>query len=321
MTTKIKLKFTSIFSILTLVSVLILSVPASAASWALSGDTFSHDPSIIKEGNLWWSPYTGNGLPMKYSTDGKNWKEGTKRFSSPLSWWKTYAPKMTTNDVWAPDIKYFNGRYWMYYCVSEFGTNNSAIGLTSCSSIAKGDWRDDGMVIYSKSGKTSYNAIDPNLTIDSSGTPWLTFGSWFDGIHIVKLNTSTMKPTGSISKIAYRSGGVEGPNIIYANGYYYLFVSIDKCCKGVNSTYKIAYGRSKNITGPYYDKNGVDMQKGGYSLLDTGNTRWIGPGGQSIYKNGSSWIIARHAYDANNNGRATLLISDLNFDSQKWPTY
>ncbi|MBP2629633.1 MAG: arabinan endo,5-alpha-L-arabinosidase [Firmicutes bacterium] len=315
---KRKIKFLSMATLL--ISLLVVK-PVSAAFWELSGDLNSHDPSLIKDGSTWWSPSTGTGLAMKYSSDGLVWHQGTKIFSSELSWWRTYAPQMGTNDVWAPDIKYFNGRYWMYYSVSEFGKNNSAIGLTSCTSVNKGDWRDDGMVLYSKSGSTSYNAIDPNLIIDASNIPWLVFGSWFDGIHIVKLDSSTMKPTGSIYSIAKRTNGIEGACMIYTNGYYYLFASIDKCCKGVNSTYKIVYGRSKSITGPYLDKDGVDMKNGGGTILDSGNSRWIGPGGQYVYKNRSSWVIARHAYDANNNGTATLLINDLSFDSNKWPTY
>ena len=70
----------------------------------------------------------------------------------------------------------------------------------------------------------------------------------------------------------------------------------------------------------YKDKNGVAMSSGGYTLLDGGNTRWVGPGGQNVYKNGSSYVIVRHAYDATNNGAPTMLINDLYF-SGGWPTY
>lgn len=227
---------------------------------------------------------------------------------------------MGSNDVWAPDVHRFGNRTYVYYSVSQFGTNNSAIGLMSCTSIAAGDWRDDGLVISSKAGVNSYNAIDPNLVIDASGTPWLTFGSWFDGIHITKLNPSTMKPTGSWTKIASRSGGIEGPSIVYANGYYYLFVSIDRCCQGAASTYKIAYGRSSSITGPYVDKTGKSMTAGGLVVFDAGSTSWKGPGGQDVSSNGSGWIISRHAYSASN-GAAIHFISDLYFDSAKWPKY
>lgn len=309
-----------------LVVVMALSVTGSTAShWGLSGGVVTHDPTIIREsGSTWWSASTGTGIGMKYSTNnGKTWTDGLPIFSSPLSWWKKYAPNMTTNDVWAPDLEYYRGRYYCFYSVSEFGKNNSAIGLTSCSSISKGDWRDDGMVLYSKSGTSAYNAIDPNLVVDAAGKPWLVFGSWFDGIHIVRLNQSTMKPTGSYTKLAARSGGIEGPCIMYDknSGYYFMFASIGKCCAGVNSTYKIIYGRSKSITGPYVDKNGKNLTSGGGTVLDSGNSRWVGPGGQDVYRNSSAgYVIARHAYDASNNGTPTLLISDLYFKNG-WPTY
>ena len=292
-----------------------------AAFWELKGSIGTHDPTIIKEDSLWWQMNTGKGIPVKYSTDGITWTDGVRLFAEPLSWWKNYAPNMTTNDVWAPDLHSYNGRVWCYYSVSEFGKNNSAIGLASCSKIITGDWRDDGMVISSKSGSTSYNAIDPNLVIDASGNPWLVFGSWFDGIKLTKLNKSTMKPTGSLYSLAKKSGGIEAPVIVYRSGYYYLFVSIGVCCNGVNSTYKVAYGRSKEITGPYKDKDGKNMTSGYCSLLDTGNSRWVGPGGQDVHQNGSKWVIARHAYDATDNGNPKLLINDLNWDSSGWPTY
>lgn len=299
----------------------VFSTPVRAGFWPLTGAVGAHDPTIQKEGSTWWCFTTGTGIPVKYSPNGLAWNSGVQIFAQELSWWRTYAPGMDTNNVWAPDLQRFGNRTYCYYAVSKFGTNNSAIGLTSCSSIAAGDWRDDGVVISSKSGVNAYNAIDPNLTVDASGNPWLVFGSWFDGIHLVRLNTSTMKPTGTIYSIAKRSGGIEAPVIVYANGYYTLFVSIDRCCQGVNSTYKIAYGRSSNIAGPYVDKSGNPMMNGAATVLDAGNSRWVGPGGQDIYQNGSAWVIARHAYDAANNGTPTLLINDLYWDSSKWPTY
>ena len=127
-----------------------------------------------------------------------------------------------------------------------------------------------------------------------------------------------MKPTGSLYSIASRGGGIEAPSIVLRNGYYYLFVSTGTCCQGVNSTYQIRYGRSTSITGPYVDKSGVNMMNGGGTLLDGGNDRWRGPGGQDIA--GTS-VIVRHAYDAQDNGNAKLLISNLNWDADGWPRY
>lgn len=293
---------------------------ARAEFWNLQGAVRAHDPSIIHDGTGWWVFSTGVGLPVKYSADGLTWKQSGTLFSTEKPWWRAHARAMRANQIWAPDVRRFGDRYWCFYCVSEFGKNNSAIGLISCSSIAKGDWRDDGVVITSKEGATAYNAIDPNLAVDAVGNPWLVFGSWFGGIQLVALGP-TMKPMGPIHHLAARAGGIEAPSIVFANGFYYLFVSIDKCCMGVDSTYKIACGRSTLITGPYVNRKGIPMTKGASFVLDAGNARWKGPGGQNVYQRGDGWIIVRHVYDAENNGTATLLISDLYWDAEKWPRY
>ncbi|UII29288.1 glycoside hydrolase family 43 protein [Fulvivirga maritima] len=286
----------------------------------LTGNTYSHDPCLIKEPNgLWWAFMTGPGVGVKYSTDGVNWTQGAQVFPNELPWWRNYAREMGRNDVWAPDCFYNNGRYWLYYSVSEFGNRNSAIGLASCSSILTGDWRDEGVVL-STSNRSSVNAIDPNIMKDANGNLWMVYGSWFDGIKVVRLNSSTMKPTGTHYSIARRGGGIENTDIVYNNGYYYLFVSLGVCCQGVNSTYRIAYGRSTSITGPYYDKNGVNMMNGGATILDSGNSVWIGPGAPDIYKHNGNYLMIRHAYDANDNGAPKMLISDLYFVNG-WPTY
>ncbi len=293
---------------------------ALAADWALTGALGAHDPGIIKEENTWWAFSTGPGIPVKHSPDGLAWAQGAPVFPSELAWWRTYAPTMGPNDVWAPDVHRFAGRTWCYYCVSEFGKNNSAIGLTSCSSVAVGDWRDDGLVLGSAAGTDSFNALDPDLVVDSAGNPWLVYGSYFDGIHVVRLDPATMKPTGSATSIASRPNGIEGSNIVLHGGYYTLFASIDQCCQGVNSTYKIAFGRSLAITGPYVDLSGAAMLGGGGTVLDSSGARWKGPGGESVYDDGNGWVIAFHAYDAQNSGAPTLMISDLYWDAGGWPS-
>nr|WP_243735258.1 glycoside hydrolase family 43 protein [Paenibacillus turpanensis] len=291
--------------------------PVSAGFWNLSGDFVAHDPSIIQVGSTWHVFSTGQGIQRHSSTNGTNWTRGSQVFAQPLSWWKQQVPNQATNDIWAPDIKYFNGRYWLYYSVSSFGSNTSAIGLASATNL-NGPWRDDGLVVKSTSAN-NYNAIDPDLFIDPQGNPWLSFGSFWSGLKLTRLDASTMKPTGALHSIATRpSTAIEAPAITYRNGYYYLFASIDRCCQGVNSTYKMIYGRSTSITGPYVDKNGVSLMNGGGTILDSGNSRWKGPGGQDVL--GTSLII-RHAYDADDNGTPKFLINDLLWDSSGWPSY
>jgi len=310
-------------TILLLSLMLLFSVvfPVNAATWNLTGDTNVHDPAYIVENGTGtrWVFSTGEGIQVLYSTDGVNYKRSGKIFNSRPSWWSNYVPNHTGLDVWAPDIYYYNGTYYLYYSISTFGSKISAIGLVTTTSISGGVWTDKGMVTYSNNS-TNYNAIDANITQAANGALWMVFGSWSNGIYITSISSSTMKPTGNSYRIATKSGGIEGSSLVYNSntGYYYLFVSIGVCCSGTSSTYKVAVGRSTSPLGPFYDKNGIDMKNGGASVIDSGNGAWVGPGGQDVY---GTNVIARHAYSVAENGAPKLLISDLYWDSNGWPYY
>lgn len=285
--------------------------------WSMSGDTFSHDPTLYEENGIWYQYFTADWIGSKRSSDGRNWRDTGRVLSGEFAWWRNYVPDWEPANVWAPEIDRYGDRVWMWYSISTFGSRVSAIGLLSASSAAEGDWRDEG-VAMSSNNSNNYNAIDADLAVDEYGDPWMTFGSWNSGIKLTRLNPLTMKPVGQLYSIASKGGGIEAPDVIYRQGYYYLFVSIGKCCEGVNSTYRIVYGRSEKITGPYLDKNGVDMMNGGGSLLDGGNDVWVGPGGQDILNTN---VIIRHAYPTSENPWAAVLISTLNWDSAGWPRY
>ncbi len=293
--------------------------PASAATWSLTGDTNVHDPAYIKEGNTHWVFSTGSGLQVLYSTNGTHFVRSLPIFASEPSWWDAYVPNHPNLDVWAPDIFYSNGTYYLYYSISTFGSKVSAIGLVTTNSISGGVWKDQGMVISSNDA-SSYNAIDPNLMQDAKGNLWMVFGSWSNGIYVTAISKSTMKSTGNAYRLATKSGGIEGASLVYnsSTGYYYLFVSIGACCQGVNSTYQIAVGRSASVTGPFYAKDGTAMKDGGATVIDSGNAYWKGPGGQDI--SGTN-LIVRHAYSVAENGAPKLLISDLYWDSNGWPYF
>jgi arabinan endo-1,5-alpha-L-arabinosidase len=276
-----------------------------------------HDPAIAKQGSTWYVFGTGVGIQVKRSSDGYAWSNIGRVFNTYPSWANTYVPNHESN-IWAPDIKYHNGTYYLYYSISTFGSNTSAIGLATTTSLSSPNWSDKGLVIRSTSSN-NYNCIDPNMIVDQAGRAWLSFGSFWSGLKLIELDASTMKPKSgaTLYSLATRSStAIEAPYIVYRNGYYYLFASIDTCCQGVDSTYKIIYGRASAITGPYYDKSGVNMLNGGGTLFDAGNERWKGPGGQSLW---GTEAIAHHAYDAQNNGAATLLIKTLYWDANGWP--
>ena len=115
----------------------------------------------------------------------------------------------------------------------------------------------------------------------------LSFGSFWGGIKLRKLDHSTGKlssqdPTlyslASRPRTAQLPGAIEAPAIIRKNGYYYLFVSFDFCCRGKDSTYNIRVGRARRVTGPYIDRSGKPMMEGAGTLVVAGQGRWAGPG-------------------------------------------
>lgn len=299
---------------LTKILCLLLSISA-----VLSG-TFAHDPSAIFADGLYWMFYTADGIGVKYSEDAIHWKDGVRIFEKPLAWWKDYVPEKTDFNIWAPDISFYNGKYHLYYAVSTMGKKVSVIGLMQCTSILKGDWTDQGAVL-SSSATSKYNCIDPAFIY--AGAPFMVYGSWFDGIYMVRLSSSNMKPNASpvqIATRAARSNAIEGACIWDGgNGYFYLFASFDNCCRGVDSTYSIRYGRSQSATGPFLDKNGVSLLQGGGTLLIGTNGNMIGPGGQSVFKmkDGTPAMVF-HFYDKGNNGMATLELKRIRLNNG-WP--
>lgn len=305
----------------------------------LSGDiTPVHDPSAIHAGDRYYVFTTsqlreGKGLiHIRVSKDLLSWTFAGSVFPAIPEWARKAIPE--SRGIWAPDISYVNGRYRLYYAVSTFGSNRSVIGLATNATLDSSSpdyaWRDEGEVIESHR-QDDYNAIDPNFVVDRDGGQWLVFGSFWSGIKLVRLDPATGKPSPSDKKIyalaerskLENSGAIEAPYIISHDGYYYLFAAFDFCCRGAASTYYTVVGRSKEITGPYVDRDGRRMLDGGgflvlHSKLDpTG--RWRGPGGASILRDGDRDYIVYHAYDAKNKGVPTLRIQLLGWTKKGWP--
>ena len=140
----------------------------------------------------------------------------------------------------------------------------------------------------------------------------------------VTSDDSDMKGEGG-EKIVVEAGenAIEAPFCIKRDGWYYLFVSWDYCCRGEKSTYKTVYGRSRSVTGPYLDKNGKDMRLGGGTLLVGPDSRFYGIGHNSAYEvnmpNGTrEWLFISHAYDTEADGRAKLFLRRMSFDNDGW---
>jgi arabinan endo-1,5-alpha-L-arabinosidase len=303
----------------------------------------THDPSIIKDGNTWYLFATATGpnhqgeLPIRCSQDLHHWQACGSVFPTLPEWIKKESPD--TKDLWAPDISYFNGEFHLYYAFSAFGKNTSGIALLTNKTLDPSSpnfhWVEQGLVLRSRE-EDDFNAIDPNLVLDSDGHAWLSFGSFWTGIKMRRIDPKTGKLAAEDTKLYSLASrkrpdnplpnspglpgnwqAIEAPFIVHHDGYYYLFVSFDLCCRGIKSNYKTMVGRSSNVTGPYTDADGKPMLEGGGTALLVGNERWIGPGGESILQQKDGDIIVFHAYDGKT-GRPSLQISSIAWGSG-WP--
>jgi arabinan endo-1,5-alpha-L-arabinosidase len=289
----------------------------------LSGDITVHDPSMTKTASgTYYIFSTGPNIPMHSSTDRMHFSNAGTAFAAPPSWINTYNGGKGS-DIWAPDISYHHNQYWLYYAVSTFGSQNSAIGLATSTAAKPRSWIDQGIVLTSSSS-APYNAIDPCLVVDASGNWWLSFGSYWNGIYIIQIDPSTGKQLSSntmyyhLAKRLVTSKGLEASYIYQHGRYYYLFASIDTCCRA-NATYHIIVGRSTSITGPYTDKGGVNMLIGGGTIILSTHGNIVGPGGASIMSDTDGTLIDYHYYNANTGGTPSLGINLMGWDAAGWP--
>lgn len=202
---------------------------------------------------------------------------------------------------WAPCVrKVRNGLYRMYYAITVPGTidgdgtwsERAFIGLMETASPSNvNSWVDKGFVITNASDKqlnykvsaTNYancyfkwNAIDPSYVITPEGEHWLVYGSWHSGFAALQLDADTGMPLkelgnpwgGDISAYGKlvstrqknnRWQGSEAPEVVYHDGYYYLFMAYDE----LSVAYNTRVVRSKNIDGPYYGIDGVNVSTNG----------------------------------------------------------
>lgn len=291
----------------------------------LSGSLGVHDPVVIEADGIFYMFHTGNNIAAKTSTDLRAWQNAADIFTNTTrpAWLVDKVPNVQLN-LWAPDISFFGGKYHLYYSVSSFGSNRSCIGHLSRASLSAGGWAEHGPVICSNTTATneSWNAIDPNVIVDEAGTPWLAFGSFWSGIKLIQLDEQGARVGTSLESLADRpnaDGALEAPFLVRRCGFYYLFVSWDKCCDGVSSTYNTRVGRSPTLQGPYVDRDGTAMLEGGGTLVLEGSTRYRGPGHNAILFTEKAAYNVYHSYDADRNGASTLRIAELAFDADGWP--
>ncbi|OCL05671.1 glycoside hydrolase family 43 protein [Glonium stellatum] len=218
----------------------------------------AHDPSLIRR--------SSDGTYFRFSTGGGIAIHTAPAITGPWTY-QGYALS--------------NGTYYLYYAVSTFGSQDSAIGLATSSTMDVGTWTDLGATGVASDSTKIYNAIDPYLIVVGSSY-YLNFGSFWDDIYQVAMASTPTKTAGTSSYIiAYNSSGThaeEGSYMFYYSGYYYLFFSRGICC---------GYDTSRPATGAEYsvmvDKSGNSCTTNGGTVVLASHGTVYGPGGQGIY--------------------------------------
>jgi arabinan endo-1,5-alpha-L-arabinosidase len=291
----------------------------------LKGDIRVHDPVMIKQGDTYYVFHTGRGVSIKTSKDRITWKNTGRIFDSTSRpvWHRADIPNQD-GSLWAPDIHFRNGKYHLYYSVSAWMNFNSSVGYASNTTLDPSDpkykWIDEGLVISYKNGGEKVNVIDPNVFVDTDGKVYLFYGSYQAGLRMVELDANTGKlktDPPALTTITTSLG--EGVFVLKGPDYYYIFASRGKCCAGMNSTYQVVMGRSKNVAGPYLTKEGKSWVDNNYSLLLAGDSTEPGRGHNGFFTEHDTTFIVYHAYTRAAKGQSLLNIKPLFVDKDGWP--
>lgn len=258
------------------------------------------DPTVIRaqDGRFYlYATQTGNDwMPIHSSADLVNWKYEKNAFSQA-----TKPNWQDGNAYWAPEMRYFNGKYVLYFSWAKL--NGSAVSHTAVATADSplGPFPNSKPLLTNE--EFGSNCID-QFFFEEDGKKYLFYGS-FNGIYVVELTDDglSVKRDGNGNPTLKKQvcgKDFEATNIYKKNGYYYLFASIGSCCAGINSSYSVVVGRSTNILGPYLDRKGRNMLNNSWELvLDGGDrSKWIGPGHNSIIiqdDEGTDWMIY-HSY-------------------------
>ena len=170
-----------------------------------------HDPVIIRQGGTWYLFATGGSI--RRSQDLRHWSLCGRVFEKLPDWASREIPGVR-GGYWAPDISLYKGTYRLYYAVSTFGKNDSAIGLATNRTLDPDSpdyhWTDEGMVFRSHR-EDDFNAIDPNLAVDAQGGHWLNFGSFWGGIKMRRIDPQTGKLSDEDTKLYSLAARPEHP--------------------------------------------------------------------------------------------------------------
>ncbi|MET9395703.1 family 43 glycosylhydrolase [Streptomyces sp. NPDC006624] len=279
-------------------------------------DTYA-DPAVIRGHDGYWYAFgttdplrSGEGrshsLPIARSSDLVHWTHVTDALD------EGNRPDWAAADAsyWAPDISYHDGRYWLYYVVTQTtgaGRNDSAIAVATAANPA-GPWTThDAPVVAPRPGAGGADdfkwTFDPAHVVDTDGTRHLYYGSYYGGIWVTRLSADGTRAVGEPVMVA-TDNRFEGAYAVRRGGWWYLFASSGDCCAGPTTGYSVFVGRSRSVRGPFVDREGVPLtasRTGGTVVLTPNGNRWVGTGHNAMVTDlaGQDWIVY-HAIDRRN---------------------
>jgi arabinan endo-1,5-alpha-L-arabinosidase len=241
-------------------------------------------------------------IPMLSSFDLTHWTYQGDVFNARPAWVASNA------GLWAPEIRFLNGQYYLYYAASETSLpgGGSAIGVATSSSPL-GPWVDSGAPVVEPheapccAGSRRW-VFDPDI-VEDGGQLYIFYGSYFGGISARTLSADGLHSDPASQTQITIANRYEGAEVVKHDGYWYLFASATNCCNGPLTGYSVFAGRSTNVLGPYVDREGVSLlagRVGGTPVISMNGNRWVGPGHNSVFEDfsGQSWTVY-HAVDRN----------------------
>ena len=274
------------------------------------------DPTVIRANDGYFYLYATEDIrntPIHRSVDLVNWELVGTAFTNETR--PTFEPR---GGLWAPDINYVNGKYHLFYSMSVWGGEwTCGIGVATAEK-PEGPFTDRGM-LFRSNGIEVQNSIDP-FYIEEEGKKYLFWGS-FRGLYAIELSDDGLSVRPGAQKRRVAGTAYEGVYIHKRNGYYYMFASIGSCCAGLNSTYTTVVGRSRDLFGPYLDKQGRSMMENHHEVVIGKNEQFVGTGHNSEIvqdSKGQDWILYHAVSVANPKGRV-LMLDQVRWENN-WPT-
>jgi arabinan endo-1,5-alpha-L-arabinosidase len=217
---------------------------------------------------------------------------------------------------WAPEAQRIGDRFYLFFAMSDVRAEaggepgcdeDSAIGYATAGHPL-GPWKAaDAPLVAPRRAEKGCNffwTLDPEVFADADGRHHILYGSFHGGIEarelLVAADGSLKAPAATAVPIAIPNR-YEAAEVVYHEGFYYLFASATNCCNGPQTGYAVFVGRSESPLGPFRDRNGaafLDAAVGGTPVIAQNGNRWIGTGHNVVFVDRSGrWWTLYHAVD------------------------